>query len=202
LHAWHAGQAALPQHAPSTQFPLPHWVPAVHVAPSASLGVHVPTGIIVQKLPAAQSPSLAHVVRQAWAPSHSKAPQLCVVVPHAPPPHAPASVRVVEPAGHEGAEHVVPSACFWHAPAPSHLPFVPHVEAACVAHTPFGSVTPAATGAHVPALPATLHARHDPQVAVPQQTPSTQWPVPHWLFAVQAVPCASLGRQLPAAPVQ
>jgi hypothetical protein len=63
-------------------------------------------------------------------------------------------------------------------------------------------VTPAATGAHVPALPATLHARHDPQVAVPQQTPSTQWPVPHWRSAVQAAPCAIFVAQLPPVPVQ
>jgi hypothetical protein len=96
----------------------------------------------------------------------------------------------------------VPFACFWQPPAPSHLPLVPHVEAACVAQTPFGSVVPAATGAHAPGLPVTLHAWHEPQLAVVQHTPSTQLPVPHWLFAVQATPCAIFVWQVPPVPVQ
>jgi hypothetical protein len=179
-HAWHAGQVELPQHVPSTQLPLPHWLPVVHALPSASFARHVPMGSIAQKLPLAQSLSLAHVVRQACAPSHAKAPQLCVVVPHEPPPQVPASVSVDAPAGQVAVEHDVPSACFWQAPAPSHLPVVPQVDAACVAHAPFGSAAPAATGAQEPALPATLHARQLPQLAAPQQTPSTQWAVPHW----------------------
>jgi hypothetical protein len=121
---------------------------------------------------------------------------------HEPPAHVPVSVSVTPPAGQLAVEHAVPSANFWQAPAPSHLPLVPHVDAICVAQTPFGSVVPAATGAHAPALPATLHAWHEPQLAAPQQTPSTQWAVPHWLFAVQASPCAIFATQLPPVPVQ
>jgi hypothetical protein len=43
-HAWQAGQLPLPQHTPSTQLPLLHWLPAAHVAPRSSLLVHEPTG--------------------------------------------------------------------------------------------------------------------------------------------------------------
>jgi hypothetical protein len=126
----------------------------------------------------------------------------CVPAEHEPPVHVPMSVSTVPPAGQDAGEHVVPSGCRWQPPRPSQRPFVPHVAAACAAHTPFGSTTPAPTGAHAPALPATLQAMHDPQAALPQQTPSTQLPVPHWLFAVQAVPCASFTTQLPPTPVQ
>ena len=43
--------------------------------------------------------------------------------------------------------------------------------------------------AQVP-LPLTLHAWQAGQLELPQQTPSTQFPVLHWLAAVQATPFA------------
>jgi hypothetical protein len=46
-------------------------------------------------------------------------------------------------------------------------------------------VLPAVTGAQVPTLPVTLQALHAPSQAESQQTPSTQWPVPHWESAEQ-----------------
>jgi len=76
-------------------------------------------------------------------------------------------------------EHVVPLGYFWQPPAPSHLPFAPHAAAPLSMQTPLGSAEPAASGEQVPALPATLQAWQEPQVALPQQTPSTQLPVPH-----------------------
>jgi hypothetical protein len=54
-------------------------------------------------------------------------------------------------------------------------------------HSLPGSVA-GASGAHVPTLPATLHAMQVPLQATSQQTPSTQYPVAHWLPLLQAVP--------------
>jgi hypothetical protein len=41
-----------------------------------------------------------------------------------------------------------------------------------------------------PTDPAILHAWHVPPHAVLQQTPSTQFPLPHWFAAVHATPFA------------
>src|SRR4051812_18047719 len=54
LHALHAVSQALLQQTPSTQNPLVHWVPPVHVAPLACLFAHA---FAMQTLPATQSPS-------------------------------------------------------------------------------------------------------------------------------------------------
>jgi hypothetical protein len=110
--AWQAGQLALPQQTPSTQLPLWHWLPAAQVTPEPSLAVHAPTGRSAQKLPAEQSPSAAHVARQAVVPLQVYAPQVCVVRPHVPPPHVPAFVSVDEVPGHEAGEQVAPSGYF------------------------------------------------------------------------------------------
>jgi hypothetical protein len=127
---------------------------------------------------------------------------VCVPAAQAPPEHAPASVSDVAPAGQLAPEHAVPSGYFWQPPAPSQRPFVPQAAARLSAQTPFGSTVPAATGAHVPGLPVTLQAWHDPHAALPQQTPSTQWPVPHWWSVAQDAPAACLPRHAPPAPVQ
>jgi len=83
------------------------------------------------------------------------------------------------------------------APAPLQVPVLPQVPLA--AQRPCGSLTALATLAQVPALPATLQAWQVPQLAVPQQTPSTQKPLPHSWLARQATPLLLTGRQLPAA---
>jgi hypothetical protein len=59
-------------------------------------------------------------------------------------------------------------------------------------------VLPAATGPHVPTLPATLQASQAPVHAELQHTPSTHWPLPHWLFAVQVVLVVCFGTHAPA----
>ena len=63
------------------------------------------------------------------------------------------------------------------APAPLQVPVLPQVplapQRAC------GSVTVLATLAQVPGLLPTLQAMQVPQLAVLQQTPSTQFPLPH-----------------------
>jgi hypothetical protein len=77
------------------------------------------------------------------------------------------------------------------------LPQVPlALQRAC------GSVTVLATLAHAPALPVTLQAWQVGQLAVPQQTPSTQFPLPHSWLEKQATPVAFTGRQAPPVPVQ
>jgi hypothetical protein len=48
--------------------------------------------------------------------------------------------------------------------------------------------TPAATGWQLPAKPATAHEVQTAQVAAPQHTPSTQWPLRHCGSIVHAVP--------------
>jgi alpha-D-ribose 1-methylphosphonate 5-triphosphate synthase subunit PhnH len=63
------------------------------------------------------------------------------------------------------------------APAPLQVPVFPQVPLAL--QRACGSVTVLATLAQVPALPVTLHAWQVGQLAVPQQTPSTQFPLPH-----------------------
>ena len=62
-----------------------------------------------------------------------------------------------------------------------------------------GAAVPGASGAHAPAAPATLHAWHAAQLALPQQTPSVQWPLMHSPPAAHARPLA-LSAQLFVAP--
>jgi hypothetical protein len=157
----------------------------------------------VQKKPPWQSPSTAHVVWQFAEPALQKYGAHVVCVTAQPPPlHVPVIFHVDVPAAQLAAAHTVPSAYFWQPPAPSHLPFVPQAEAPPSAHIAFGSVVPAASGAHVPALPETLQAWHEPQAALPQQTPSVQWPVPHSWSAPQVAPGIFFAAQLPPAAVQ
>src|SRR4051794_22091278 len=116
-----------------------------------------------------------------------------------PPAHTPAVVRDVAAAGQLAVEQDVPSACFWQPPAPSHLPFVPHVDAACVVQNVAGAGVPAASGAQAP-VPETLQAWHAGQLEEPQQTPSTQLPLMHWAPIAQTRPLA-FSAQLRVAPV-
>ncbi len=57
---------------------------------------------------------------------------------------------------------------------------------------------PEATGLQVPTLPVTLQASQEPPQAVLQQTPSTHWPLPHWLAAVHVPPLVFFATQAPA----
>jgi hypothetical protein len=100
------------------------------------------------------------------------------------PSQLPAVVAV--PAVHEGAPQLVPTAVDRQAPAPLQVPSNPQGGAAV--QPPCGSLVPAATAVQVPAEPATLQAAHVPQLAVPQQTPSTQLPPWHSLPIAQAWP--------------
>jgi hypothetical protein len=137
-----------------------------------------------QVSPAAQSALVLHAVRQALAPQMYGA-QLAVVFWQAPAPsQLPPLVAV--PAVQEGEPQLVPAAAERQAPAPLQVPSNPQGGAA--AQPPCGSLVPAATAEQVPADPATLQAAQVPQLAVPQQTPSTQLPPWHSLPAAQDWP--------------
>jgi hypothetical protein len=117
-----------------------------------------------------------------------------VSAPHVPVPSQLRVFDCVDPA-QDCATHVVPLAYFWHVPAPSHEPFVPHVAAPWFVHSLSGSLV-APWYVHVPTEPVLLHARHDPEQSMLQQTPSEQTPVAHSVPLVQAWPCFFL--QMPA----
>jgi hypothetical protein len=67
-HAAHDGQLAEPQHTPSTQLPLMHWVPVVHARPLALSAQLLVAPAPWQVKGGMQSPSIAHTVLQAPAP--------------------------------------------------------------------------------------------------------------------------------------
>jgi hypothetical protein len=124
---------------------------------------------------------------QALTPLQKYGAQADVGFEHAPPWHVPASVSADAPDGHEACEQLVPVGYVWQAPAPSHLPFVPQLVAPWSLQNDAGAGVPAATGAQTP-VPDRLHAWQGRQLAVPQQTPSTQLPLMHWPNVVQARP--------------
>jgi len=101
---------------------------------------------------------------------------------------------------HDAAAQLTLLAAWVQAPAPLQVPVLPQVP--LVPQRACGSVTVLATLAQVPALPVTLQAWQVGQLALPQQTPSTQFPLPHSWFEKQATPAALTGRQAPALPVQ
>jgi hypothetical protein len=126
-------------------------------------------------------------LEQALTPLQKYGAQGCVGLLHIPFEHVPALVSVAEFAGHVAVEQEVPSAYFWQPPAPSHLPFVPHVVAPWSAQKAAGATVSAATGEQVP-LPERLQAWQGAQLTEPQQTPSTQLPLMHWPPVVQERP--------------
>jgi hypothetical protein len=114
-----------------------------------------------------QSLFVLQVVRQVPLVLHRYGEQLDVVwAPHMPAPvQTPAAVKV-DPV-HDEAAHCT------------------DVEP-CV-HCPVGAAVPAGNGAQLP-IPLRLQAWQVPQLGLPQQTPSTQLPLMHWLAIVQVCP--------------
>jgi hypothetical protein len=117
---------------------------------------------------------------------------------HDPFEHAPAIFSVAVPPAQLAGEQIVLSAYFWQPPAPSHLPFVPQVVGPWSVQNVTGAAVPATTGAHAP-VPETLQAWQAGQLALPQQTPSTQLPLMHWPPDAHASPFA-LSAQLRVLP--
>jgi len=134
--------------------------------------------------PSTQSAVVAHVVLHAPVP-HRYGAQLTAVWRQLPAPsQAPAGVDV-DPL-HDAVPQLVPRGVGRQAPLPSHVPLKPQGGAG--RQPPCGSIAPTATGLQVPADPATLHDVQVPQLAVEQQTPSTQLPLSHSAGAAQICP--------------
>jgi hypothetical protein len=98
----------------------------------------------------------------------------------------------------EAAAHETLVAPWVQAPPPLQVPVLP--QGADAAHWPEGAVVPAVIAAQVPRLPVKLQALQVPHGPVPQQTPSVQKPLMHWLAVVQACPLG-LSAQLLLVPV-
>ena len=134
--------------------------------------------------------SLVQVVRQVGVAVLHRYGSHCEVVTARQTP-APSQVRCgvsVDPT-HVAAAHCVVVAQKRHAPAPLHMPSVPHVVAAVVAHCVAGvGAVPFATLLHVPRLPAIAHDLHVPVHAWLQQYPCAQKPESHSFAIVHAVP--------------
>jgi hypothetical protein len=95
--------------------------------------------------------------------------------------------------------HWTDVAACWQAPDPLQAPVLPQVV--LIGQRLWGSAALAATLAQVP-FPLALHAWQVGQLALLQQTPSTQWPPLHSWSAPQVAPSPLVARQLPFVPVQ
>jgi hypothetical protein len=85
------------------------------------------------------------------------------------------------PLEQEAPTQMVPDGYFWHAPAPSQTPLLPHEAAPWSAHSESGSVPPE-IAPHLPSLSPVLEptqALQMPPQAFSQHTPSTQAPEEH-----------------------
>jgi hypothetical protein len=122
-----------------------------------------------------------------------------VAVEHDPAPLQKAVGVKVVPLQDEGAQVTLVDAC-WQAPPPLQAPVLPQVPFA--GHPLCGSATLLGTLLQTPALPLMLHALQVGQLALPQQTPSTQKPLVHSRAVRQATPFDLCIRQLPFGPVQ
>jgi hypothetical protein len=94
------------------------------------------------------------------------------------------------------AAHSVPGAYDRQPAAPSHLPSVPQLAAPASVQMLRGSEAPAGTAVQRPIDDGSAQLRHAPPHASPQQTPSTQKPLPHSLGSAQGAPFG-FGPQLP-----
>ena len=79
---------------------------------------------------------------------------------------------------------LVPTGMRAQCPFPSQVPLSPQVPLA--AQPPCGSALPAVTGWQLPAFPVALQTWQVPQLALEQQTPSTQLPLSHSVAAPQS----------------
>jgi hypothetical protein len=186
-------QAAAPQQVWSTQWPDVHSVAREHEAPLA-LRPQLPP---VQTLGLTQSRSTEQVVLHLWVvASQLMLPHDCAVTGwHAPAPsHVDNGVCTFIPAWHISVPHGVAVSAFWQAPAPLHLPLLPHsvVTAHWLAGSGSGKI-PAPTKLQVPGDPSSVQLLQRSVHAVLQQTPlgaPAQCPELHSASAVHACPRA------------
>ena len=143
-----------------------------------------------QLAPAAQSVGAAQGAAPHAVPAQAYGAQaVCVPGVQVPAPlHIEAAVAVADAGSQEAGRQVVPGAYIAHRPVPSHVPVVAHVEAAMGGQVARGSAPPAGTSWQLPGLPETAHDQHGMQLADPQQTCSTQWPLMQVVPSVHAPP--------------
>lgn len=155
--------------------------------------------VVLQRVGATQSALDAQeALHWPFVPQMRLPPQVVpVTVPQVPVPlQSRGGVKLVPV--QVAATHCVPVTYFRHAPAPSHIPSVPQVEAAVIAHWVVGlGEAPAGTGEQVPALPVSAHDWQVPVQAELQQTPCAQKPEPQSAATAQVAPIGFFP-QLPA----
>jgi hypothetical protein len=175
-HDLHGVSHAWLQQYPCAQKLEAHSPAAVHAAP---LGLSVQM-LALQMLGATQSvAAVVQLVRQApVVVSQVYFPHgLDVAAPQTPAPLQVRADKATVELEHIGAAHWVPLTCLRHAPAPSQLPSLPHVDAAAAGHCEATSGgAPGPIGEHVPTLPVSEHDMQVPVQALLQQTLLTQNP--------------------------
>ena len=122
------------------------------------------------------------MVRQALVPQ-TYAVQLIVGCAQLPTPSQAPIGLAVDPV-QLAVPQLMPSAPLRQAPLPSQVPSSPQGGLVAV-QAPCGSVLPTGTGRHDP-VPPRLQTWQAPQLAVEQQAPSTQLPLPHSAPAAQS----------------
>jgi hypothetical protein len=190
-----------PAHSVLQQMPRP---PATSVTQCAfkqsSLAAHawpsrrLPQLPFMHAMPSAQSALVTHLAMH-FPFAQRYVPQSCASDAwHVPAPSQVRVVFIIVAPEHVDAAHKVSAGNRAQDPNPSHIPVVPHPDAACVAHSPCGN--PAAIGEHVPMRSTWLHDRHSPPHAALQQTPSVQCADAHSVSAAHLAPFI-FGPQLP-----
>jgi hypothetical protein len=194
-HDAHVPVQAVPQQTPCAQKLWAQSLAMAHGWPSASF----PQLPLTQLFVVTQSVLAVQVVRQEGVVVLHRYGSHCEVVTARQTP-APSHVRwgvSVDPV-HVAAAHCILIAQKRQAPAPLHMPSVPHVVAAVVAHCVAGiGAVPFATLLHVPRLPVIAHDLHVPVHAWLQQYPCAQKPESHSFAIVHAAP-VGFRVQLPA----
>jgi hypothetical protein len=141
--------------------------------------------------------SAVHDGRHASAPQVNGKQAFAGGVTQVPAPsQADSGVACCVAAGQLAARQAVPVPHFWHSPA-SHFPFLPQVDASCIAHRPAGSIVPVATFTQFPSMPAT-HDLHALLQAWSQQTPCAQKLLLHSSGAEQLAPKSFLPHEFDA----
>jgi hypothetical protein len=132
-----------------------------------------------------QCASDVQFVRHAFVPQ-TYAPQLLVAAwLQVPLPEQDDAGWKVVPVQETPRPQAVDAAACWQPLAPLHVPVLP--QGALAGHWPAGAGVPSASGVQVPGV-VPLQVWQVPQAALPQQTPSTQLPLMHWLAAPQIDP--------------
>jgi hypothetical protein len=159
LHASHGASHGASQQKPSTQYVLLQWIDEAQASPVAC----------PHRIPSCAQPSDASTQSGHGPKEHGLSE---------PPTHPPEPSQASVPVQNNPSSHGAPDRATSQAPAPLHAP-EPQPGSAS-GHSSSGSdacsMKPHTPSDPVPFL-AALHASHDPEQVVSQQTPSTQLPL-------------------------